>query len=111
MLRGRVDIEPQPDLPGPIRRLEGTTGAFPVFQAEDAPASSPWRTVLSYRLARQPVIRQGPVWVTPSLVPESDRRALELDIQWVDLGPRDKRLTLDVIELVRLRYPVPWGKV
>jgi hypothetical protein len=111
MFRGRVDIEPQPDLPGPVRRLEGTTGAYPVFQAEDAPASSPWHTVLSYRLARQPTIRQGPVWVTPSLVPESDRRALELDIQWVDLGPRDKRLTLDVIDLIQLRYPVTWGKV
>jgi hypothetical protein len=111
MFRGRVDIEPQSDLPGSVRRLEGTTGAYPVFQAEDAPASSPWHTVLSYRLARQPTIRQGPVWVTPSLVPESDRRALELDIQWVDLGPRDKRLTLDVIDLIQLRYPVTWGRV
>ncbi len=111
MLLGRVDIEPQPDLPGPVRHLEGTTGAYPVFQAEDAPASSPWHRVLSYRLARQPTIKQGPVWVTPSLVPESDRRALELDIQWVDLGPRDKRLTLDVIDLIQLRYPVTWGKV
>lgn len=111
MFRGRVDIEPQSDLPGSVRRLEGTTGAYPVFQAEDASASSPWHTVLSYRLARQPTIRQGPVWVTPSLVPESDRRALELDIQWVDLGPCDKRLTLDVIDLIQLRYPVTWGKV
>jgi hypothetical protein len=111
VLLGRVDIEPQPDLPGPVRRLEGATGAYPVFQAEDPPASSPWHKVLSYRLARQPTIKQGPVWVTPSLVPESDRRALELDIQWVDLGPRDKRLTLDVIDLIQLRYPVTWGKV
>jgi hypothetical protein len=111
LLRGRVDIEPQPDLSGPVRRLQGTTGAYPVFQAEDAPASSPWHAVLSYHLARQPTIRHGPVWVTPSLVPESDRRALELDIQWVNLGSRDKRLTLDVIDLIQLRYPVAWGKV
>ena len=66
---------------------------------------------LSYRLAREPAIRKGPVWVTPSLVPESDRRALELDIQWVDLGPRDQRISLDVIELIQLRYPAAWGKV
>jgi hypothetical protein len=110
-LLGRVDVEPRPDLPGPVRRLEGTTGAYPVFQAEDAPASSPWHIVLPYRLARQPTIKQGPVWVTPSLVPESDWRALELDIQWVELGPRDERLILDVIDLIQLRYPVAWGKV
>ena len=110
-LHGPVDIAPQPDLPGPVRRLEGTTGAYPVFRAEDPHASSPFPLALTYRLAREPVIKEGPVWVTPSLVPESDRRALELDIQWVDLGPRDKRLSLDVIELIQLRYPVSWGKV
>ena len=82
-----------------------------MFRAEDPHASSPFRLVLTYRLAREPVIKQGPVWVTPSLVPESDRRALELDIQWVDFGPRDKRISLDVIELIQLRYPVSWGNV
>jgi hypothetical protein len=111
VLHGPVDIAPQPDLPGPIRPLEGTTAAFPVFRAEDPHASSPFPLALTYRLAREPILKEGPVWVTPSLVPESDRRALELDIQWVDLGPRDKRLRLDVIELIQLRYPVSWGNV
>ena len=111
VLHGPVDIAPQPDLPGPIRRLEGTTGAYPVFRAEDPHASSPFPLALTYRLAREPVIREGPVWVTPSIVPESDQRALELDIQWVDLGPRDNRLSLDVIELIQLRYPERWGNV
>jgi hypothetical protein len=111
LLQGPVDLGPRSDLPGPVLPLEGTTGAYPVFRAEDAHASSPWRPRLSYRLAREPVIKQGPVWVTPSLVPESDRRALELDIQWVDLGPRDQRISLDVIELIQLRYPATWGKV
>jgi len=111
VLHGPVDIAPQPDLPGPVRLLEGTTGAYPVFRAEDPHASSPFPLALTYRLAREPVIKEGPVWVTPSLVAESDRRALELDIQWVDLGPRDKRLSLDVIELIQLRYPVSWGNV
>ena len=111
VLHGPVDIAPQPDLPGAVRRLEGTTGAYPVFRAEDPHASSPFPLALTYRLGREPVIEEGPVWVTPSLVPESDQRALELDIQWVDLGPRDKRLSLDVIELIQLRYPVNWGNV
>ena len=110
LLAGQVDIEPQPNPAGPLR-LEGSTGDYAVFQAEDAPASSPWHKVLPYRLVREPKIKQGPVWVTPSLVPESDRRALELDIQWVDLGPRDRRLPLDVIDLIQLKYPVMWGKV
>ena len=111
VLHGPVDIAPQPDLPGPVRQLEGTTGAYPVFRAEDPHASSSFPLALTYRLAQEPAIKEGPVWVTPSLVPESDRRALELDIQWVDLGPRDKRLSLDVIELIQLLYPVSWGNV
>jgi hypothetical protein len=111
VLHGPIDLAPQSDLPGPIRRLEGITGAYPVFRAEDPHASSPFPLALSYRLAREPVIREGPVWVTPSIVPESDQRALELDIQWVDLGPRDNRLSLDVIELIQLRYPERWGEV
>ena len=111
VLHGPIEVAPQPDLPGPIRRLEGTTEAYPVFRAEDPHASSPFPLALTYRLAREPVIREGPVWVTPSIVPESDQRALELDIQWVDLGLRDNRLSLDVIELIQLRYPERWGKV
>jgi hypothetical protein len=111
VLHGPVDIASQPDLLGPIRRLEGTTGAYPVFRVEDPHASSPFSLELTYGLTREPVIKEGPVWVTPSIVPESGQRALELDIQWVDLGPRDNRLSLDVIELIQLRYPERWGKV
>jgi hypothetical protein len=111
VLHGPVDIASQPDLTGPIRQLEGTTGAYPVFRAEDPHASSPFSLALTYRLTREPVIREGPVWVTPAIVPESDQRALDLDIQWVDLGPRDNRLSLDVIELIQLQYPERWGKV
>jgi hypothetical protein len=111
VLHGPIDIASQQYLQGPICRLEGVTGAYPVFRAEDPHASSPFPLALTYRLAREPVIREGPVWVTPSIVPESDQRALELDIQWVDLGPRDNRLSLDVIELIQLRYPERWGKV
>ena len=111
VIRGPFGIGPGSDLSGPVLPLNGTIGAFPVFRAEDAHSSSPFRMVLPYRLEREPKIRQGPVWVTPSLVAESDRRTLELDIQWVDLGPRDKRLSLDVIELIQLKYPVTWGIV
>ena len=111
VVRGPFGIGPGSDLSGPVLPLNGTTGAFPVFRTEDAHSSSPFRMVLPYRLAREPKIKQGPVWVTPSLVAESDRRTLELDIQWVDLGPRDKRLSLDVIELIQLKYPVTWGNV
>ena len=111
VLHGPVDITPQPDLPGAILKLEGTTAAYPVFHAEDPHASSLFPLALTYRLAQEPVLKDGPVWVTPSVVPESDRRALELDIQWVELGPRDKRLSLDVIDLIQLRYPESWGKV
>jgi hypothetical protein len=111
VLRGQIPIREGSGLSGPVVPLTGTTGDYPVFKAEDAHASSTWRPNLPYRLAWEPTIRQGPVWVTPSLLPQSDRRALELDIQWVNFGPRDKRLSLDIIDLIQLRYPVKWGRV
>src|SRR5262249_39823661 len=54
----------------------------------------------------------GPCWIIPSIVPESGKRMLELDIQWAELGPKgDLPLSLDVIELLKIRFPICWGNI
>jgi hypothetical protein len=109
VFQGRVGVE-VPDFPGPVLALEGSTGALPVFRAEDPHASSSWTVRRSYQLPADPDTSPGVIWITPSLLPGSDRRALELEIQWVEVGP-DRPLILDVIDLLELRFPVSWGEV
>ena len=110
VLHGPVDIAPQPDLPGHVRRLEGTTGAYPVFRDEDPHASSLFPLALTYRLRREPVIKEGPVWSRPRSFPSRIGEPLSSIFNGRP-GPRYKQLSLDVIELIQLRYPVSWGNV
>ena len=111
VLQGPVGIRPEPDLPGPVLPLEGRTGPFSVFRAKDPHVSSQWTLSRHYRLSAEPGFSSGPVWITPSVVPESDKRALELEIQWVEQPPRSSSLNLDVIDLLRLQFPAGWGDV
>jgi hypothetical protein len=112
MLQGPSGIKVGEQVGGPVLALDGNTGDYPVFRTEDAPSSSQWSFARQYELRTEPDIRSGPVWITPSIVPESERHALELDIQWVGFGPdEDKPLCLDVIELLRLEFPVDWGVI
>jgi hypothetical protein len=111
VLQGQVGIRAGPEVPGPILALDGSTETYTVFRAEDPPVSSSWDINLRYQLSADPDISAGPFWITPSVVPESDQRALELDVQWVKFGPDAKPLSLDVIELLQLRFPVSWGAV
>ncbi|MGI5179250.1 hypothetical protein ACQEVZ_23245 [Dactylosporangium sp. CA-152071] len=56
--------------------------------------------------------REIPLWIVPSLVPASDRRALEIDLHWNRLGPeREQRLSLAVFDLIELEVPASWGTV
>ncbi|MEV6343780.1 hypothetical protein [Actinoplanes sp. NPDC051851] len=52
-----------------------------------------------------------PLWIVPSLVPASDRRAMEIDLHWVGLGPEGERLELAGFDLIELRVPLGWGDV
>ncbi len=97
---------------GPVVPLAGGTTEHPVFRAGDAPSSSTWNFRRHYELRAEPDIPSGPVWITPSIVPESDRHAFELDIQWAEFGPdHGKPLSLDVIDLLRLEFPASWGDI
>jgi hypothetical protein len=111
VLPGPARLAEGPNFPGRLIPLEGNIGDFPVFRKEDPHVSSFWTRKLTYKLAADPDIEAGPVWITPSVVPESDQRALELDIQWVRFGPPDEPLSLDVIDLLELKFPVGWGNV
>lgn len=79
---------------------------------ENAPAASRFDVALDYKLSAEPDIEEGPFWVTPSIAPESERHTLELDIQWTEFGPGDgDPIVLDVIDLLRIKVPVGWGRV
>lgn len=52
-----------------------------------------------------------PVWLTPTIVPESDRRALHLEVQWRGFGPADDGLEMKAIELLRISVPADWGEI
>lgn len=112
VLQGEFGIRAGEQVNGPVLALDGDVGDHPVFRVEDPPSSSLWKFARRYELRAEPEINSGPVWITPSIVPESDRHALELDIQWVEFGPdENKPLSLDIIELLRLEFPVGWGNI
>jgi hypothetical protein len=112
VLRGEFGIRGGEQVRGPVLALDGDARDHPVFRAEDPPSSSPWNLAWRYELRVEPDISSGPVWITPSIIPESDRHALELDVQWVEFGPdEDKPLSLEMIELLRLEFPVSWGEI
>ncbi len=52
-----------------------------------------------------------PVWLTPTIVPESDRRALSLEVQWRACGPTDDGLEIKALELLRVSVPAGWGEI
>jgi hypothetical protein len=112
LLQGQFGISAGEEIHGPVLALDGNASEYAVFRAVDPPSSSPWKFVRSYELRAEPEISSGPVWITPSIVPESNHHGLELDVQWVEFGPdEDKPITLEMIEQLRLEFPVSWGDI
>jgi hypothetical protein len=112
LLPGPFGILEGDEIAGPNLSLDGDSGDHPVFRLLDPPSSSPWKFRRAYQLRTEPKIASGPIWITPSIVPDSGRHGLELDVQWVEFGPdEDKPLTLRMIELLRLEFPVSWGEI
>jgi hypothetical protein len=112
LLSGPFGIRAGDEIAGPMLRLDGDSGEHAVFRRLDPPSSSPWKYRRGYELRTEPEIASGPIWITPSIVPDSGRHGLELDVQWVEFGPdEDKPLSLRMIELLRLEFPVSWGEI
>ena len=62
-----------------------------VSSGVDAPASSRLRVALAYRLSEAIDTDAGPLWITPSIRPGSQRHVLELDIQWTEFRPEGRQ--------------------
>jgi hypothetical protein len=91
---------------------DGDAAAILGVGRENAPAARRCNVTLDYTLSANPDIEAGPFWVTPSIAPGSEKHTLEIDIQWTEFGPNDgDPILLDVIDLLRIRVPVSWGRV
>ncbi len=108
VLRGQAGIDLSGEIPGLVIPLQGTTADYPVFTSDD-PVPSPFRVEYTYDLAPDRRLRDAPVWITPAIASRSDRRALEIHIQWVDTGRPGPSLELETVESLELRVPVHWG--
>jgi hypothetical protein len=95
-----------------VVRVDGDISGIEAFRPVDAPASSRLKVALAYRLSEAIDTDAGPLWITPSIRPGSQRHVLELDIQWTEFGPKaGKPLALETIELLKITVPAGWGNV
>lgn len=108
VLRGQAGIDFSGEIPGLVIPLQGKIADYPVFTSDD-PVPSPFRVEYTYDLAPDRKLRDAPVWITPAIASRSDRRALEIHIQWVDTGRPGQSLELETVESLELRVPVYWG--
>jgi hypothetical protein len=111
VLKGYAPISASDGALAPVIPLDGSTADFAVFQELDAQSASRWPYGLNYKLLADPDLNAGPIWITPAVLPGSDRRALELELQWVKLGPDKKPLSMEIVDFLELLYPVGWGEV
>ncbi|ALG08420.1 hypothetical protein [Kibdelosporangium phytohabitans] len=113
VLSGRAGLQfTEPGRSGNVLPLEGNVLEHPFLTSSDTRGDAKWRVTLPYRLASAPRIDAFPLWLTPSLLPESARRALEIEVQWLGEWPSaEMSLEMDRIEQLTLFVPVGWGNV
>jgi hypothetical protein len=96
----------------PVFALRGMVSELPFLVSEGRRSLRRYPIDLTHRLRTGLEVESIPLWLTPSLVPESDRRALNLDIQWdPEFGHEDRVLEIDHISDIRVLAPVGWGAV
>jgi hypothetical protein len=91
--------------------IRGMISALPYFNSAYSRSAAPWKLRVCYHLHGDRRVESIPVWLTPTLVPESDQRTLALDLQWTDGGMEDAPLAIDRVETLKLMVPLPWGPV
>lgn len=94
---------------GTAIRFGGQVADHALFSQPDSVGN--WQFHAPYTLAARRKMDRIPLWLTPSIVPASDRRTLELDLQWVDFGEDREPLTIERIDLIQLQVPASWGNV
>ena len=70
-----------------------------------------WPVKLQYEVEPGPEDDAMPIWLTPSLVQDAARRALELDLQWTAFGLKGDGPVLQRIDLLRVEVPICVGDV
>jgi hypothetical protein len=91
--------------------LRGMVSAFPYLNSADSPSAAPWTMQAHYHLPEGCGVDAIPIWLTPTLEPESDQRTLALDLQWAGEGIDDAPLEIDHLGSLRLIVPLSWGDV
>jgi hypothetical protein len=99
------------DVRGNVLPLRGRIRDLPFFGGPQEHRSGQWSVRLEHELLVPLQADELPIWLTPSLVPESDQRTLELELQWARFGSPQKPLPVDRIELLSIDVPIAWGNV
>ncbi|WP_433555795.1 hypothetical protein ACQPWY_25685 [Pseudonocardia xinjiangensis] len=97
-------------------RLRPRVEEHSVLSTPDGRGDPRWRFSVDYELAEPDQGWKMPVWLTPSFAPDSDRRALELRVQWrtEELGEDmrdDEMLLAKELTSVVVLVPGEWGEV
>jgi hypothetical protein len=117
MIRGEVGLA---FAAGQAQVLPGGTGvalggdsadAHELFPDDPELPQREAKLILGYEVQDDRSPREIPLWIVPSLVPSSDRRTLEIDLHWNELGPDDRPLKLAMFDLIDLHVPANWGSV
>ncbi|SEF36498.1 hypothetical protein SAMN05421837_110253 [Amycolatopsis pretoriensis] len=96
----------------PVLPLTGLVHQHPFLATPESRAGAKWQLELTHRLTSELEVDAFPLWLTPALVPESDQRALQLDLQWLGNWPSEEAsLEADKVERLRLYVPASWGNV
>ena len=102
---------------GTAINFAGEVASHPLFRADGGRSAGQWTAQFPFRLLGTRVPGRIPVWIVPSLVPDSDKRTLEIDLHWVALGdgeqfgPEPRPLKFLRFEEIRLIVPKAWGNV
>jgi hypothetical protein len=96
--------------------FSGEVAGHPLFSTGRGRSAGQWTVRLPYGLHDARVPRSIPIWIVPSLVPASDKRTLQVDLNWVALGEeraKEARRQLKFLrfELIELVVPKAWGNV
>jgi hypothetical protein len=124
VLKGEVGLTFQPGpehhgmlLPGGTSlAFRGSVTDHPLFSATPGQPAEQWRIRLPYGLQGSRVPRSIPIWIVPSLVPSSDKRALVLELRWIPIEPdrpggERRPLSFKQFESIELTVPKSWGYV
>ncbi len=116
-LRGQVGLLLKPT-PGchvahrAMLALSGKVGDAPFLGSSDGSGHRDWQVQAPYDIPAdedKPITM--PIWLTPTIVPGSDRRSLDLEFQWATDEVGDDGLKLTAIDRLSIDVPTVWGPV